>query len=67
MVDERGRRHEIGRALPDQRLGPDQVVLGREHRRRVARPGELTLRIVAARGEAVIADLSHGALVPRPA
>src|SRR5207247_1543295 len=67
IVDERSRQPEV-LWTADQRLRPNQVVLGREHERAVQRPrGQSALWIVAAPGEAVVADLSNGALVPRPA
>src|SRR5207245_8425004 len=64
MVDQCGRAACPG---PDQGFRPEEVVLRREHHRGVPRPGGLALWIVTARGQAVIADLSDGALVPRPA
>src|SRR3989475_12500519 len=66
-VDERCRRPGIGRCLPQQAFRPDQVALGREYHRGVSDADVLTLRIIPARGQAVVADLSDGALVPQPA
>src|SRR5207253_3016288 len=64
IVDQGGRAACPG---PDQGFRPEQVVLRREHHRGVPRTGSLALGIITARGQAVITNLSHGALVPRPA
>src|SRR5205823_3107205 len=66
VVDEIGCGAKVAPG-PDQCFRPDQVVLGREQERGVPRTGRLALWIVTAPGQAVIADLSDGALVPRPA
>src|SRR5439155_26074938 len=68
VVDQCRRLGEVWRGPPNQGFRQDQVVLGRQYHRGVQRPWRRrALGIVAAPGQAVIADLSEGALVPRPA